>query len=340
MGTSPPRFRCLARGRRSHTTSRHVARIGWLLITLLLDGVVEYHSYTERFAISKREFQRDLKSLREMGLHHGFTVSRTKGGRVFLYAAGVRLRELGAKTANARETIARIAAALGRPVEHEVREAVGIDGADMRKGFLHVREPLPRDGEHVGQVFEFLKEAAAGPARVEFMYTPANGTQAMRRTEPYHVVLRDGRYYLIAYDLARRDWRTFALDAIKRPWRKEGTFTPRSVPERLLAERAVGWIRGTATTDVTIVVSPAVANAVKARVWQRGQDVTPLPNGGAKVVLQVEDVSEAIRWALAFGPDAVVAAPPQAVQLARRIVDRIARSYHEQARSERGALTG
>jgi hypothetical protein len=36
------------------------------------------------------------------------------------------------------------------------------------------------------------------------------------------------------------------------PMRKVGTFTPRAVSERFLAERAVGWIHGADQIDVTI----------------------------------------------------------------------------------------
>ena len=153
-----------------------------------------------------------------------------------------------------------------------MRKAIGERPADQRRGFLQVREVVPSDGDRVGGVFTFLKDAAATSARVEFSYTPSRGARGARRAEPYHVVARSGRYYLVAYDIARRDWRYFALDAITGPLRKDGTFVPRPVPERFLAERAVGWIGGATTLETTFRLSSVVAAAVTARTWQRGDN--------------------------------------------------------------------
>ncbi|MFD4992066.1 helix-turn-helix transcriptional regulator [Cellulosimicrobium cellulans] len=43
---------------------------------------------------------------------------------------------------------------------------------------------------------------------------PGRAATAPRRVEPHHVVVRDGRWYLVAWDLDRDDWRTFRLDRI------------------------------------------------------------------------------------------------------------------------------
>jgi predicted DNA-binding transcriptional regulator YafY len=205
--------------------------------------------------------------------------------------------------------------------------AIGGASVSQRKGFLHVREALPRNGQRVADVFSFLKEAAAGPARVEFSYKPARGARAVRQVEPYHAVVRSGRCYLVGYDLGRRDWRHFALDAVTGPMRKVGTFTPRAVPERFLAARAVGWIHGADPIDVTIRLSPVVAAAVTARTWQATQRTVERPDGSVDISLALSDLSEAVRWAFSFGPEAVVIAPAQAVSLARQTIDRLARAY-------------
>ncbi|MEK8226901.1 WYL domain-containing protein [Oerskovia sp. M15] len=38
------------------------------------------------------------------------------------------------------------------------------------------------------------------------------GVQAPRRVEPHHLVTWGGRWYLVAWDLEREDWRTFRVD--------------------------------------------------------------------------------------------------------------------------------
>lgn len=326
--------------KRKDTPSAHVARIGWILVTLLCERVVDYGTCIDRFGISRREFQRDLLKIREMGKERGFSVSRIMGGRVFLHAPEGFVGRLSVKNDDALDTLSRIAAALGGPIERELRKAIGERSVDQRHGFLHVRDVLPNDSEHVGGVFAFLKEAADGPARVEFSYKPARGARAVRRVEPYHVVARSGRYYLVGYDLRRRDWRYFALDAISGPMSKDGTFQRQTVPERFLVERAVGWIHGSAPIEMTVRVTSVVAASIAARTWQHDQRVVSLDDGGAEITLGFDDVGEGVRFALGFGAEALVVAPPEAVAAARQIADSIAARYAEAAGTGLRELAG
>jgi len=315
------------RRRATDAPSDHVARIGWLLIKLLFDGVVEYAAFIDRFGISRREFQRDLRELRTLCGDHGFTISRTKGGRVFLNDAGRRSRGPAANVRSSSAVVAAIASALGGPLERELQAAIGTNGEKPPRTFLQPRDPMPAANEHVTGVFAFLKDAAAATARVEFPYTSARGVRSVRRVEPYLTVLRSGRYYLVAYDLGRRDWRYFGLDAVDAPMKRDGTFSPRPVPEHFLAQRAVGWIRGAQPAEVTIRVSALVAAAVGARSWQAGQRIDRLADGGADITLAFDDLGEAVRWSLSFGSEARIVAPAEAVEAARETVGALGRAY-------------
>lgn len=322
----------VSRKRRSEAPSRHIARILWIFATLLYEEVLDFGACRDRFGISLREFQRDLRKLREVGSELGVSISHMKAGRVFLYEAPHGIKRLFAESRDLKATLVRIGTALGGPIEHELHEALGDasphpEPGEARPGFLHMRDARPADGERITHVFEFLKDAAAGPARVEFWYTPARGGRSLRRAEPYYVVERTGRYYLIAYDLNRRDWRHFALDAFSGPMRKDGTFIKRIVPERFLAERAVGWISGPHPVDVTIHATPVVVAAVLSRTWQEGQKLTRLPDGGAEITLAFTDLAEAVRITLGYGAEATIVAPHEAVELARATVEEIARRY-------------
>ncbi len=326
MAISAGPFGKIAR-RRTDAPSRQLVRITWIFMTLLCDEAVEYAACVDRFGVSRREFQRDLRKLRDVGADAGFTISNMRGGRVILQTSNRRIKKLGAKSRDVTATLARIARALGGPMEQEMQAAIGDPAVGQSPGFLHLREAAPRDGSRISATYAFMKEAAQASSRIEFGYTPAGGPHATRRVEPYHVIARSGRYYLVAYDLARRDWRQFALDAVAGPLRLDGTFVPRAVPERLIQEGAVGWIRRDPPTSVTIRVSPVVAAAVTARQWQPTQRVKQLADGGAEIALIYEDLGEAVRWALQFGAAAVIVAPSQAVDLARRTADAIAAAY-------------
>ncbi|WP_069387787.1 helix-turn-helix transcriptional regulator [Cellulosimicrobium cellulans] len=58
----------------------------------------------------------------------------------------------------------------------------------------------------------------------------APGFRPPRRVEPHHVVTWGGRWYLVAWDLDRDDWRTFRLDRVDPRTGDGPRFAPRSLP--------------------------------------------------------------------------------------------------------------
>jgi predicted DNA-binding transcriptional regulator YafY len=67
-----------------------------------------------------------------------------------------------------------------------------------------------------------------------------------RRAEPHHLVTRAGRWYLIAWDLDRGDWRTFRADRITPRTPNGPRFTPRELPGGDVAGYLTGVFRGSA----------------------------------------------------------------------------------------------
>jgi len=57
-----------------------------------------------------------------------------------------------------------------------------------------------------------LAQACAAHERVTFAYQDRNEDCSERRVEPYRLVSTGRRWYLVANDLDRRDWRTFRVD--------------------------------------------------------------------------------------------------------------------------------
>jgi len=53
---------------------------------------------------------------------------------------------------------------------------------------------------------------------------------ALRRVEPHHLVMSQGRWYLVAWDLERNDWRLFRADRVTPRTPTGPRFTPREVP--------------------------------------------------------------------------------------------------------------
>ncbi|WP_152191773.1 helix-turn-helix transcriptional regulator [Georgenia satyanarayanai] len=69
-----------------------------------------------------------------------------------------------------------------------------------------------------------------------------------RRAEPHHVVSSAGRWYLVAWDLDREDWRTFRLDRLRPRMRTGVPFRPRALPGGEVAAFLTGTFRGSVGT--------------------------------------------------------------------------------------------
>nr|WP_246316038.1 WYL domain-containing protein [Kineococcus aurantiacus] len=70
-----------------------------------------------------------------------------------------------------------------------------------------------------------------------------------RRVEPHHLLHRRGRWYLLAWDLDRDDWRTFRVDRITPKLPTGPRFTPRRLPGDDPAAFLEARFKGSAVRD-------------------------------------------------------------------------------------------
>jgi predicted DNA-binding transcriptional regulator YafY len=102
----------------------------------------------------------------------------------------------------------------------------------------------------------FLTGACRDRRRVRFDYTARDGSVSRREVEPYRLVQMGHRWYLMAYDLGRADWRSFRLDRLQVRRPEGARFTPREAPDptTLLANTDAYFRRHRATV---LVQAPA-----------------------------------------------------------------------------------
>ena len=81
-------------------------------------------------------------------------------------------------------------------------------------------------------------QACEGNELVSFGYSSREGKGTTRRVEPHRLVATDRRWYLVAFDLDRQDWRTFRVDRAKQVRRTGHTFVPRPLadPRKLVTQ--------------------------------------------------------------------------------------------------------
>jgi hypothetical protein len=114
---------------------------------------------------------------------------------------------------------------------------------------------MPRAGavETDPAVLLAVTTASRAHEQLRFDYRPAvpdtdaaASGQPYRRVEPHSVLNRGGRWYLLAWDLDRADWRTFRVDRMRLRSPNGPRFTPREVPGGDVARFVAARFRGNA----------------------------------------------------------------------------------------------
>lgn len=108
-----------------------------------------------------------------------------------------------------------------------------------------------------------LSNAVRAAEVLRFDYAAPGSEPARRRAEPHHLVFSEGRWFLIAWDLEREDWRTFRVDRITPHLPSGPRFVRRMVPggdaHRYLAGRFKGSDQGPVwpCTGTAVIGAPA-----------------------------------------------------------------------------------
>jgi predicted DNA-binding transcriptional regulator YafY len=207
----------------------------------------------ERLDISLRTVRRDVDRLRELG----YPIAAVKGpDGGYRLGAGSELPPLlfDDDQAVALTVALQIAAtSLGSDLGEAAERALNTVRQVLPSRLRHrvtaldvtaVERPATRPAEPV-EAAVLLTISAAVRAReiLRFDYGD-DSTKPPRRTEPHHVITWDGRWYLVAWDLDRDDWRTFRVDRMSLRTPNGPRFTARALPGGDVAAYVIGVFRG------------------------------------------------------------------------------------------------
>ncbi|WP_183154684.1 YafY family protein [Streptomyces shenzhenensis] len=216
----------------------------------------------ERLAVSARTVRRDVDRLRELG--YPIVASKGPDGGYRL-GAGSRLPPLlfDDDQAVALAVALRTAATTGAGIEEAAARALQTVRQVMPARLRHRVDAMEVTAvERVGarpnpqvdpQVLVALSTAVRDREVLRFDYSPVSGPTASetghavpppRRAEPYHLVTWGGRWYLVAWDLDRDDWRTFRVDRLAPRTPTGPRFSPRELPGGDVAAFVAGRFQG------------------------------------------------------------------------------------------------
>lgn len=193
----------------------------------------------DELGITERSVRRDVERLRSLG----YPVHATSGvGGGYRLGVGTELPPLPLEDDEAVAVAIGLRASTSGPVrglgEASIRALAKLERVLPRRLQRRVRAldavsiPLQRTGVQVidAEVLSMLATACRDAEEVAFAYRAANGSQTSRRVEPYHLVHTAWRWYLLAYDPERADWRTFRVDRVEGRPQTGRRFTPRKLP--------------------------------------------------------------------------------------------------------------
>ncbi|WP_437927869.1 YafY family protein [Sorangium sp. So ce291] len=284
--------------------------------------------------ITERSVRRDVDRLRSLG-YPVHAAAGTGGG--YQLGAGKELPPLPLEDDEAVAVAVGLRAAATGPVkgleEASVRALAKLDQVlpkRLRRKVSALEAVSVRLGEG-GPTFDadalaVMANACRDAEVLHFDYSSYSGAASARVVEPYRLVHTSHRWYLLAYDLHRKEWRTFRVDRIQGRPRTAGRFKPRPLP----AEDVAAYVSQSVSTDayqfrarVTVHAPADVVSAQLSSVAARVEPLEPhrclVHTGGGTL--------EALAFHLGFmGFEFEVHEPQELIEVLRRLADRLGRA--------------
>ncbi|MBB6435498.1 helix-turn-helix transcriptional regulator [Streptomyces candidus] len=293
-----------------------------------------------RLDVSRRTVRRDIDRLRDLGYPVQASMGAEGGYRL---VAGKAMPPLVLDDDEAVAIAVGLRAGAGHAVE-------GIEEASVR-ALAKLEQVLPSrlrhqvaalqaatvpltdgDGASIDpRTLTVMAGAAAGQERLRFGYRSGDGTASKRLVEPHRLVSTGRRWYLVAYDIDREDWRTFRVDRVGEPFATGARFVPRGVP----TGNAADFLRqsmhrmgdGRPESYRLVATFDASAEFVAARL--PASLGAPVATGDESCRLET-DFGDSVEWLgvrLAMvGCEFAVQEPPELVDCLAALGDRISRA--------------
>jgi predicted DNA-binding transcriptional regulator YafY len=309
--------------------------------TLRLLSLLQTHRYwpgqelAERLGTSVRTLRRDVDRLRELG----YPVAAQRGvDGGYQLAAGAAMPPL---LLDDEEAVALV---LGLRTAAQGAIA-GIEEASVR-ALAKVQQVMP---PRLRRRVEALRAAtvpavwSSGPTidpealtavaqacrdeeRIRFAYTAQSGEETARHVEPYRLVSLGRRWYLVAYDLMRLDWRTFRLDRLQKARSTGLRFAPRELPAKDAAAFVRASLGNVSVTAHTVEVLVHAAGATVRSLVGQWATVEDIDAHRCRLRMVADNLDWPAHALGSLGADFEVLGPPEMIEHLREWGSRFMRA--------------
>ncbi|MFE1321101.1 helix-turn-helix transcriptional regulator [Kitasatospora phosalacinea] len=320
--------------------------------TLRLLTLLQSHRFwpgeelSSRLGVSPRTLRRDVDRLRELG----YPVEARRGvDGGYQLAAGAALPPLVIDDEEAVALAVGLQVAADNAVEglaeasvRVLAKVVQVMPARLRRRVEALRTvTVPADwrvdtaARIDPDVLTAVALACRDTERLRFRYEAAGGAATERHAEPHGLVRLGRRWYLVAYDLTRQDWRTFRLDRLAGPEPTGARFLPRTLPAADAAEFVRAGLQGLPRPYLVEALVEAPAAAVRKRLgsWAEVREAGP---GRSRVLMKADSLEWPAMALGSLGADFAVASPPELSALLAAWGERFTRCTRADGRAESG----
>jgi predicted DNA-binding transcriptional regulator YafY len=288
----------------------------------------------DRLEVSVRTIRRDIERLRQLG----YPVDSLTGP-----AGGYRLRAGSAMPPLLLDDDEAIAIAVG--LRTAARASVtGIEETAVR-ALVKLEQILPAhlsrrvaalgsatftlpvggptvDPQHLTAIAAACRDSEC----LRFGYRSRDGTESRREVEPHSLVNRGRRWYLVAWDRRRDDWRTFRIDRLAKPTSTGVRFTARKLPAKNAGAYVEQSIIGAPNRFEALVTLHAGMEEIATRVPSNWGILAPIDAHTCEYRTGDDDLRWlALRIAM-LGVDFEVHEPPELVEHLQALTLRLGRA--------------
>ncbi len=288
----------------------------------------------QRLEVSARTVRSDIERLRDLGYPVHATRGSVGGYRLeagasmppllldddeaVAVAIGLRTSTTGAVT-GIEETSLRALAKLEQVLPPRLRRQVQTL-QDVTLQVQRRRYVATVDAETLTTIARLAREHFM----LRFDYSDRRETASQRRVEPYRIVHAGQRWYLVAWDLDRDDWRTFRVDRMRPGMSPGARFSPRPLTDAEVEALVSRGVPPEARRHQARVVVRMPAERLAERVGPWIGTVTPIDEDSCVLTTGADRLEDLAAYLGLLDADFSVTEPPELVAQLRVLAARFA----------------
>ena len=292
------------------------------------------------FGKTTRTIQRDISSLRKLG----FSIDSSTGAAGgFASRGSYYLKPLVFSGAEALAIFVASRVLLeqnGFPYINDLKLALEKISQVIREkdeAFFQSLEPKTsiivqqiKDYYPWGNIFSQINQAIIDQVTVEITYDSySSHVTSVRKVNPYHMLFREGCWYLIGYCHLRGEVRTFRIDRIQ---------SLEVMDEKFLITEVFSlgdyfknsWKMGKGEPiTVKVCFNPPISRLIREKIWHQTQKIEEMEEDSLIFTVCIEGTYEIKKWILGWGSGAVCLEPEKLKEEIRLEILDLSTKYDE-----------